>query len=181
MLKKIIAILIAAQLCAVSLPVLAEEDVLPEETAQAESISEEEGALLEETSGENTAEEKPEEPEKIPLENNESIALMALGIFAESDCTDSQKAVTRADFARMIYHFSAKDERDDTVRYQDTDESHAAYLNYAVKRGYLEAVSDGKIDPDGEVKSTAVIKAVVTELGYEQIAKYEKGYVNAAQ
>ena len=108
MLKKIIAILIAAQLCAVSLPVLAEEDVLPEETAQAESISEEEGALLEETSGKETAaEEKPEEPEKIPLKNNESIALMALGIFAESDCTDSQKAVTRADFARMIYYFSA--------------------------------------------------------------------------
>lgn len=182
MLKKIIAILIAAQLCAVSLPVLAEEDVLPEETAQAESISEEEGALLEKTSGEETAaEEKPEEPETIPLKNNESIALMALGIFAESDCTDSQKAVTRADFARMIYYFSAKDERDNTIRYPDTDEAHAAYLNYAVKRGYLEAASDGKINPDGEVKSTAVIKAVVTELGYEQIAKYEKGYVNAAQ
>ena len=111
---------------------------------------------------------------------NQMITLTALGVYTENDCNNSGNMLKRGDFARMIYNFAIYSACDDEVRYNDIDEKEAAYVNYAVERGYLEGYSDGSFKPEQTATVFQIIKAIIIELGYEELAKYYNGYINAA-
>lgn len=157
MLKKIIALLLCSQLFVSMVSVYAEDVVEQSEEAVTQVDME------------------------IPLIGKEADTLTALGIFNENDVKSAYSRVTRIDFARMIYKFSAFGVSDAELRFTDIDEKDSQYVNYVIEQKYIENTSDDVFRPNDEVTAFQFIKGVVTEMGYEPLARMKNGYINAAK
>ena len=83
---------------------------------------------------------KPNAAIPAPIMPPSKVCEIVLGIFNENDVKSAYGKVTRLDFARMIYKFSAFGVSDTELRFTDIDEKDSQYVNYVIEKKYKRGI-----------------------------------------
>ncbi len=108
------------------------------------------------------------------------LALASIGVLNEADLTNAAANVKRGNFARISVKFANAPEIT-AESYTDLDETAAVYATSAVTFGLMDNGVTGNFRADNTITGADVQKAVVTSLGYADIAKFFGDYNMAAK
>lgn len=125
--------------------------------------------------------------ENISYNSKEITILKMTGVLPESGEYDSEKKITRAEFADYTAKFFGGIPNEKKKYYKDvsTDYWAADSITYLVEQGYLTVGTDAMFYPDRNITLSEACKILLCAAGYEVEAEahggFPNGYLNTAR
>lgn len=118
--------------------------------------------------------------EDISVDGKEITILKMIGVLPESGEYDSEKKITRAEFADYTAKFFGGTPNEKRKYYKDvsTDYWAADSINYLVEQGYLTIGTDAMFYPDRNITLSEACKILLSAAGYEAEAETRGGFPN---